>query len=95
MNQTKSCKIEGCKRAYRAKGFCNIHFHKWRRGELKQKPRYKICGEENCKKALFKFGMCEAHYQAWVASRKGGAPADAPPPEKTPPKEPAPEAPAS
>ena len=30
----KACKIQGCKRAYRAKGFCFFHHAKWRRGEL-------------------------------------------------------------
>lgn len=67
----KKCKIENCKRPYRAKGYCNIHFRKWRRGELEKKPRYKICGEEKCKAPLFRAGYCEKHYEAWVASRKG------------------------
>lgn len=66
------CKIEGCKRPYRSKGYCNVHFHKWRRGELDETPRYKICKEEKCKKPLFKKGYCEQHYQAWSASKKAG-----------------------
>lgn len=69
--ETKKCKAEGCKRAYRAKGYCNIHFRKWRRGEMPVKTRYKICCEEACRKPLFQFGMCEEHYGAWVASKKG------------------------
>lgn len=69
----KKCSVDGCKRPYRAKGYCNAHFHKWRRGELEAKPRYKICKEEKCKKPLFKKGYCEQHYQAWSASKKPGA----------------------
>jgi hypothetical protein len=36
----KSCKVENCKRPYRAKGYCWFHYAKWRRGDLK-KPRQK------------------------------------------------------
>ncbi|MFH1653761.1 MAG: hypothetical protein ABIE74_06865 [Pseudomonadota bacterium] len=67
----KTCKIEGCKRAYRAKGYCNVHFRKWRRGEIEAKPRYKTCSEEKCCKKIHRFGLCEQHYGAWMASKKG------------------------
>ena len=84
--ETKKCKVEGCKRVYRSKGYCNIHFRKWRRGEMPVKARYKICGEENCRKPLFQFGKCEEHYGAWVASRKPApaAVAEAKPAEAAP-----------
>lgn len=88
----KNCKVEGCKRVYRAKGFCNVHFKKWRRGELPQKPRYKTCGEENCRKPMFKAGQCEEHWKAASGvETKEAAPAmaaEAPPAEA--PKAPAP-----
>lgn len=61
---TQTCKMEKCKRPYRAKGFCNVHFKKWRRGELPKKARYKTCAEEKCKKPLFKWGKCEEHFKA-------------------------------
>jgi len=70
----KTCRMDGCKRPYRAKGYCNVHYRKWRRGEMESPGRYKICGEENCKKPMFKKGMCEAHYGAWSASKKPEAP---------------------
>lgn len=92
----KKCTIEGCKRPYRAKGYCNAHFHKWRKGELETKPRYKICKEEKCKKPLFKKGYCEQHYGAWAASKKPGV-AEAVPaaaPEAAPAAAPAAEKPA-
>ena len=83
MAEAKKCKVEGCKRPYRSKGYCNAHFHKWRKGELEAKPRYKICKEEKCKKPMHKKGYCEQHYGAWSASKKPGvaqveAPAAAP-----------------
>lgn len=69
----KACKVKDCKRPYRSKGYCAIHFKKWRRGELEgaKKGRYRICSEENCKKPTFKKGYCEQHYSAWSASKKG------------------------
>lgn len=69
----KSCKIKGCKRPYRAKGYCNVHYQKWRRGGL-EKPRYKTCNfgvnklkrgeKKECLKKIFRGGLCEEHYQA-------------------------------
>jgi len=69
--EEKRCKIEGCKRPYRAKGYCNVHYRKWRRGELDKRPYYKTCGEEGCRAPMFRRGMCEKHYEAWLASRRG------------------------
>lgn len=66
--------MKDCKRPYRAKGYCNVHYRKWRRGELETKSRYRLCGEENCKKPTFKGGYCEPHYTAWLASKKSEAP---------------------
>lgn len=67
----KRCRVENCKRPYKAKGWCNVHYKKWRRGEMSKKPYYKICGEENCRAPSFRHGMCEKHYEAWSASKKG------------------------
>lgn len=72
----KNCKIEGCKRAYRSKGYCNVHFKKWRQGELPQKPRYKTCGAENCLKPMSGKGLCEEHLKEKTA--KGVPPAPTP-----------------
>lgn len=69
---TKACQIQGCKRPYRAKGYCVVHYQKWRRGEIEgERPRYRTCREENCRKPTHKAGLCEAHYSAWSASKKG------------------------
>lgn len=65
----KKCKVEGCKRAYRAKGYCQVHYHKWRRGEL-TKTRYKTCSEEDCLKRTVRWGLCEEHYEASLKRNK-------------------------
>lgn len=70
----KTCSVEKCKRPHRAKGYCSIHFKKWRRGELGKTQRYKTCSNEECRKKVFKHGFCEEHFNAWVTSRKGEAP---------------------
>ena len=56
------CKMEGCKRPYRAKGYCVTHYKRWRRGEIEgHRARYKICSKEACRKPSGAFGLCEEH----------------------------------
>lgn len=80
----KACSVQGCKRAYRAKGLCFFHYKKWRRGELEGRPRrYVTCAKPECKKKVVAHGLCQEHFDAWKKSRKknqvaGEAPA-APP----------------
>ncbi len=71
MADEKRCSVKGCKRPYRARGYCVTHFKKWRRGEMPH-PRYKICSREACRKpATARWGLCEEHFKADMA----GAPA--------------------
>jgi len=70
-NGKKACTVAGCKRAYRAKGFCFFHYKKWRTGEMESKPnRYKTCSKPDCKKKVAGHGLCQDHYDAWIKSRK-------------------------
>lgn len=76
----KSCTVAGCKRAYRAKGYCFFHYKKWRRkeGGLPH-SRYRTCNNAECRKPAAQHGLCEAHWAA--ASGKGAEaakPAEAP-----------------
>jgi hypothetical protein len=74
--RNKTCSVQGCKRPYRAKGYCITHYGVWRRheGDLK-KPRYKTCSKEECKKPMTRWGLCDEHYKA--AAKKGEAAASA------------------
>jgi hypothetical protein len=57
----KKCKVENCKRPYRAKEYCNVHYKAWRDGEL-PKGRYKICTKEGCRKPRTAQGsLCAEH----------------------------------
>ncbi len=84
----KACSVAGCKRAYRAKGYCFFHYKKWRRGELEGKqPRYDTCSKPDCKKRVVAHGLCQEHFDAWKKSRKKNqvaAAAAAPAPEAPP-----------
>ena len=56
------CSMEGCKRPYRAKGFCVTHYKLWRRGELEgHKARYKTCTKEGCRKPREFGSLCAEH----------------------------------
>jgi hypothetical protein len=63
------CSVAGCKRPYRAKGYCVVHYQKWRRGELAH-PRYNTCSGEGCRKPATQGGMCAEH---WAAAHQKGA----------------------
>ena len=77
MSETRTCQIKECKQVYRAKGYCNSHYKKWRQGELPH-SRYRTCKNDACRKREFKKALCEDHYNAKY-SKKVEAPAAAAP----------------
>jgi hypothetical protein len=79
----KSCKIASCQREYRAKGYCETHYRKWKQGAYGL-ARYKTCGDLDCRKPMVRnrHGYCEDHYQNYYV--KGMAVAKAAPAEKAP-----------
>ena len=72
------CKVEGCKRAYQAKGYCFFHYDKWKDGEL-PKARYKTCSKEGCLKKVVAGGLCAEHQPKKGGEAAAPAPAAAPP----------------
>ena len=89
--EKKNCKVKGCKRPYRAKGYCNVHYQKWRKGEL-PKARYDTCNfgvnklkrgeKKECLKKVFRRGLCEEHFHAKFKKKEAEAPAAPAPAEK-------------
>jgi len=71
------CRIAKCVRPYRAKGYCRVHYKKWRQGEY-GKTRYKACTEEMCQKpqGLNRHGYCDEHYQGFYV--KGSSATETP-----------------
>ncbi len=62
----RHCEVKSCKREYRAKGYCNAHYKKWRQGEYGHR-RYTSCSTASCNKPQNKnrHGYCEDHYQSY------------------------------
>lgn len=85
MAEAKKCKVEGCKRPFRAKGYCVTHYKAWRRGEMPD-PRFRWCFTEECKNREFMRGLCKEHYEKKYGGKKAGASdeAAAPAPAATP-----------
>ncbi len=75
MQRPETCTVEKCKRPYRAKGYCRIHYKKWRRGELSKTGRYKTCGREDCRKPMAQGGLCADHFRGGAAKPADAAPA--------------------
>ena len=64
----KKCSVENCKRPYRAKAYCNVHYKLWRHHELPN-GRYKICTKEGCRKPRALPGsLCEEHKSGAAAA---------------------------
>jgi len=56
----QACSVAGCKRPYRAKGYCYFHFKKWRQGDLPH-SRYHTCSRAECRLKAVRHGLCEKH----------------------------------
>jgi hypothetical protein len=56
-----TCKAEQCEKDVRAKGYCDRHYRKWRKGLL-SKARYRTCVEEGCRKPRLRRSLCEEHH---------------------------------
>lgn len=69
----KLCNIEGCKKESRARGWCKMHWKRWRthgdpeyvRPAPEPKPR---CVVEGCEKQKHGYIYCSKHYQRWKTS---------------------------
>ncbi len=67
-----SCKADRCDKDVRAKGYCDRHYRKWRKGAL-PKPRHRACNESGCGKAPIRRGLCEEHFAKSFGKKKAAA----------------------
>ena len=74
----QKCSVEGCKRAYQAKGYCFFHYDKGKAGEM-PKGRYKTCSKEGCLKKVSAHGLCADHQAKKGGEAAAAAPAPAAP----------------
>jgi len=77
MAREGTCKAENCGKPLRAKGYCERHYRKWRKGVL-GKPRYRICTAEGCRKPLARQSLCVDHFAQKRKNAAEGAAAEAP-----------------
>src|SRR5262249_43999789 len=55
-----ACSVEGCKRPYRAKGYCYFHFKKGRQGE-RPHSGYRTGSKAGGRAKPVRHGLCEKH----------------------------------
>lgn len=66
--QKRSCDIPDCERGYYAKGFCNLHYNRWRNNgdpltiKQVQKADSDICQVEDCGMKYHAQDYCKTHY---------------------------------
>ena len=66
----KKCKVNGCDKKHRAKGFCQFHYDRDRQNVSFEKPRRpyspgKECSIESCNRKAIARGWCSMHHQRW------------------------------
>lgn len=72
---SKTCSIEGCDKPYCAKGFCKIHYGKWRlHGDPEYKRPIRKCDIEGCERKHYGLGLCGMHYDRLRFSGEVGGP---------------------
>lgn len=61
------CSVEGCDLPHDARGWCRVHYGRWRRhGDPLYHPSEKApCRVDDCDAAPFGHGYCQRHYQRW------------------------------
>src|SRR5258708_2747388 len=70
------CKIEGCSRKHNAKGYCESHYARFRRGQALEGPiqrerrqRTRLCTIEGCNRKHYVHGFCDGHYDRFKHGR--------------------------
>jgi hypothetical protein len=61
MGNKGTCKAESCEKDVRAKGYCDRHYRRWRKGKM-GKARHRSCNEKGCGKAAVRRGLCVEHF---------------------------------
>jgi hypothetical protein len=66
------CKVEGCEKPSFRRGWCNMHYTRWRRyGDLStvhpnSVRRLGACSVDGCEADAISRNLCNKHYQRWL-----------------------------
>lgn len=74
MPYSRTCAVEGCEGRHSARGWCGLHYQRWRRtGDPLATVGTPVrpCSVDGCPHAYLARGYCATHYQRW---RKTGDP---------------------
>ena len=69
---TVGCSVEGCRRQHGSRGFCDMHYTRWKRHgdalRIKKDTRarnYGHCKADGCERQGRSLGFCHMHYSRW------------------------------
>lgn len=68
---SKKCSIDGCSKAHRARGYCSMHYGRWKRYADPNKVAWLVtargpeCSVEGCANGVRARNLCEKHYCRW------------------------------
>lgn len=65
---TKTCTVQGCERNAVARGWCNLHYLRWKKYGDPLFERPASCSAESCDRPVKALGLCNAHY---LRARRG------------------------
>ena len=56
------CSVEGCEGRHSGKGYCAVHYQRWRRLGTTELPPRRMCSVEGCDGVHRAKGLCDRHY---------------------------------
>lgn len=62
-----TCSIEDCDRSAKARGWCMLHYKRWRSTGTTDRD-LPTCSLDGCDRPQRKHGRCEDHYRQWIAA---------------------------
>ncbi len=62
---SKKCSVPDCEGKHYAKGLCEKHYRRWKRGPGHWKSYLDVNHCLFCQDAVYAKGLCKNHYQQW------------------------------
>lgn len=62
MGRTRKCDVEGCDRRHVARGFCGLHYKRWKATGSTDSPFIDTCSQPGCERQHRAEGLCGLHH---------------------------------